>query len=116
RQLLMMMLEDEIKAIPAEGSFNQDTSASIARLRRLGEGGSRAPESETGSQNPRPPRAPVSDPVLVGMPSEPIFTHLNARITQQDGVFNVSIRMYCSTWEQDRAWGEETASSIEIAG
>jgi hypothetical protein len=31
-------------------------------------------------------------------------------------MFTVSIRMYCSAWEQDRAWGEEIAPSIEIAG
>ncbi|MGV3635041.1 MAG: hypothetical protein ACO1NY_11895 [Pseudorhodoplanes sp.] len=49
-------------------------------------------------------------------PSGPGFTHLNARITQELGAFTVSIRMYCSAWEQDRAWGEEIAPSIEVAG
>jgi hypothetical protein len=53
---------------------------------------------------------------VVTTPSEPVFTHLNARITQEEGAFTVSIRMYCSSWEQDRAWGEEVAPSIEIAG
>jgi hypothetical protein len=53
---------------------------------------------------------------MVSTPSQPVFTHLNARITEQDGAFTVSIRMYCSSWEQDRAWGEEIAPSIEIAG
>lgn len=50
------------------------------------------------------------------MPREPVFTHLNARITEEMGAFTVSIRMYCSPWEQDRAWGEEIAPSIEVAG
>lgn len=45
-----------------------------------------------------------------------MFTHLSARITQVERSFTVSIRMYCSSWEQDRAWGEEIAPSIEIAG
>ena len=49
-------------------------------------------------------------------PSEPVFTHLNARITQEEGAFTVSIRMYCTTLDDDRAWGEEIAPSIEIAG
>ncbi len=49
-------------------------------------------------------------------PTEPAFTHLNARITQEEGAFTVSIRMSCSALEQDRAWGEEIAPSIEIAG
>jgi hypothetical protein len=53
---------------------------------------------------------------VVRTPSEPVFTHINARITQEEGAFTVSIRMYCSSWEQDRAWGEEIAPSIEIAG
>jgi hypothetical protein len=57
-----------------------------------------------------------SDFDVVPTPSEPVFTHLNARITQEEGAFTVSIRMYCSSWEQDRAWGEEVAPSIEIAG
>lgn len=53
---------------------------------------------------------------MVRTPSEPVFTHMNARITQEEGAFTVSIRMYCNSWEQDRAWGEEIAPSIEIAG
>jgi hypothetical protein len=52
---------------------------------------------------------------VVTTSSEPAFTHLSARITQEEGAFTVSIRMYCSSWEQDRAWGEEIAPSIEIA-
>ena len=58
----------------------------------------------------------ISEFDVVTTPSEPVFTHLNARITQEEGAFTVSIRMYCSSWEQDRAWGEEIAPSIEIAG
>jgi hypothetical protein len=53
---------------------------------------------------------------VVKTPTEPVFTHLSARITQDDRAFTVSIRMYCSSWQQDRAWGEEIAPSIEIAG
>jgi hypothetical protein len=49
-------------------------------------------------------------------PREPVFTHLNARITQEDGAFTVSIRLYCASKDEDRAWGEEIAPSIEIAG
>jgi hypothetical protein len=49
-------------------------------------------------------------------PSQQVFTHLNARITQEEGAFTVSIRMSCSALEEDRAWGEEVAPSIEIAG
>jgi hypothetical protein len=48
--------------------------------------------------------------------SEPVFTHLNARVTQEDGAFTVSIRMYCTSSDEDRAWGEEIAPSIESAG
>jgi hypothetical protein len=49
-------------------------------------------------------------------PTQLAFSHLNAWITQEDGAFTVSIRMYCSSWDQDRAWGEEIASSLEVAG
>jgi hypothetical protein len=48
-------------------------------------------------------------------PSELVFTRLSARITQENSAFVVSIRMYCSSWEQERAWGEEIAPSLEIA-
>jgi hypothetical protein len=41
---------------------------------------------------------------------------MSARITQEEGAFTLSIRMYCNSWEQERAWGEEIAPSIEIAG
>jgi hypothetical protein len=34
-QLLMLMLEDEIRAIPADGTFKPDTSAALGKLRRL---------------------------------------------------------------------------------
>jgi hypothetical protein len=62
------------------------------------------------------PAAPESDPDLVTALSAPVFTHLSARITQEERMFAVSIRMYCSSWEQDRAWGEKAALSIEAAG
>lgn len=35
-QLLMMRLEDEVKAILPGGSFNQEASLALAGLRRLG--------------------------------------------------------------------------------
>jgi hypothetical protein len=34
-QLLLLMLEDEIRAIPADGSFKPDTSVALGKLRRL---------------------------------------------------------------------------------
>lgn len=34
-QILMMMLEDEIKAIPPGGSFNENESTALGKLRRL---------------------------------------------------------------------------------
>jgi hypothetical protein len=34
-QLLLMMLEDEIRAIPVDGLFNGDKSAALISLRRL---------------------------------------------------------------------------------
>ena len=49
-------------------------------------------------------------------PNATAFTHLNARITEEEGAFTVSIRMSCGAPYQDRAWGEEVAPSIEIAG
>ena len=57
-----------------------------------------------------------SDRHVTRTSTEPPFTHLNARITQEEGAFTVSIRMSCAALEQDRAWGEEVAPSIEIAG
>jgi hypothetical protein len=41
-----------------------------------------------------------------------IFTHLHARITQEEDGFRLSIRMHNRLKE---AWGIETASSIEVA-
>ncbi|MGV3635042.1 MAG: hypothetical protein ACO1NY_11900 [Pseudorhodoplanes sp.] len=34
-QLLLLMLEDEIRAIPTDRAFNPDTSAALCKLRRL---------------------------------------------------------------------------------
>ena len=50
------------------------------------------------------------------MSTEPAFSHLKAWIVEEEGSFTVNIRMYCSSWEQARAWGEEIAPSMEIAG
>jgi hypothetical protein len=42
-----------------------------------------------------------------------IFTRLHARITQEDGAFTVSVRMLNHLKQDERAWGEEIAASIE---
>jgi hypothetical protein len=34
-EMLMMALEDEIRAVPAGGSFDRETSPALGRLRRL---------------------------------------------------------------------------------
>jgi hypothetical protein len=34
-QLLLLMLDDEVRAMPAGKSFDQDTSATLAKLRQL---------------------------------------------------------------------------------
>jgi hypothetical protein len=49
------------------------------------------------------------------MSTEPAFSNLKAWIVEEERSFTVSIRMYSSSWKQDRAWGEEIAPSIEIA-
>jgi hypothetical protein len=43
------------------------------------------------------------------------FTRLHARITQENGAFTVSIRMLNHLKPDDRGWGKETASSVEMA-
>jgi hypothetical protein len=43
------------------------------------------------------------------------FTHLEARITEEEGNFTVSVQMQNGLNENDRAWGVEKANSIEIA-
>ena len=43
------------------------------------------------------------------------FTRLHARITQENGGFTVSIRMLNHLKHDDRAWGQETAASVEMA-
>ena len=43
------------------------------------------------------------------------FTRLHARITQENGAFTVSIRMLNHLKHDDRAWGQETAASVEMA-
>jgi hypothetical protein len=44
-----------------------------------------------------------------------MFTHLHARITQEEDGFRLSIRMHNYLKDKDKAWGVETASSIEMA-
>ena len=43
------------------------------------------------------------------------FTRLDARITEEEGNFTVSVRMRNHLHENDRAWGVETAATIEVA-
>jgi hypothetical protein len=43
-----------------------------------------------------------------------IFTHLHAGITQEEDGFRLSIRMHNHLKDEDKAWGVETASSIEV--
>jgi hypothetical protein len=44
-----------------------------------------------------------------------MFTALQARITQEEDGFRVSIQMQNNLNSNDTVWGVETASSIEIA-
>jgi hypothetical protein len=44
-----------------------------------------------------------------------LFTHLHVRITQAEDGFRLSIRMHNHFKDEDKAWGVETASSIEMA-
>ena len=44
-----------------------------------------------------------------------MFTRLQARITQEEDGFRVSIRMHNNVNPGDTVWGVETASSIEMA-
>ena len=43
------------------------------------------------------------------------FTRLEARITEEEGNFTVSVQMQNGLNENDRAWGVEKANSIEMA-
>ena len=44
-----------------------------------------------------------------------VYTRLHARITQEQGAFTVSVRMLNHLKQGERAWGEEIASSIDMA-
>jgi hypothetical protein len=46
---------------------------------------------------------------------EQTFTRLYARITQEDGAFTVSVRLLNHRKEREGAWGEEVATSIDMA-
>ena len=43
------------------------------------------------------------------------FTRLHARITEEEGAFSVSVRMLNHLNQGEGAWGEEIATSIDIA-
>jgi hypothetical protein len=47
--------------------------------------------------------------------TKPSFTHLHAQIMEENGAFSVSVRMHNHLKGDDKAWGNETASSIEMA-
>jgi hypothetical protein len=44
-----------------------------------------------------------------------VFTHLRAKIQQEDGAFTVSVRLQNDGKHDEVAWGQETAPSIEVA-
>ena len=43
------------------------------------------------------------------------FTRLDARITEEEGEFTVSVRLKDHLKENENVWGVEKASSIEVA-
>jgi hypothetical protein len=43
------------------------------------------------------------------------FTRLSARITEEDGAFTVNVRMLNHLKLEQRAWGQETATTIDMA-
>jgi len=43
----------------------------------------------------------------------PRYTHLSARITEEDGGFTLHVRLYDEAQPAMAAWGEEIADSIE---
>jgi hypothetical protein len=49
------------------------------------------------------------------IPTAPSYTHLQAHILQEHGGFTVSVRMRNHLKKDDRAYGVETATSIEMA-
>ena len=47
--------------------------------------------------------------------SNPAFTRLDARITQEENVFTVTVRLFDHRRQGEGAWGEEIAASIDSA-
>ena len=47
--------------------------------------------------------------------SSQTFTRLHARITEEDGTFTVSVRLLNHLKQGEGAWGEEIATSIDVA-
>ena len=43
------------------------------------------------------------------------YTRLHAQITQEAGAFTVNVQLLNHQKQEERAWGEENAPSIEIA-
>jgi hypothetical protein len=52
--------------------------------------------------------------LLKNLPSH-TYTRLHARITQEEGAFTVSVRMFDHLKLDEKAWGEEIATSIDMA-
>ena len=48
-------------------------------------------------------------------PPSNIYTRLHARITQEEGAFTVSVRLLNHLKQEERAWGQEIATSIDMA-
>ena len=44
-----------------------------------------------------------------------VYTRLHARITQEEGAFTVSVRLLNHLKQDQKAWGQEVAVSIDMA-
>ena len=44
-----------------------------------------------------------------------VYTRLHARITQEEGAFTVSVRLLNHLKQDEKAWGQEVAVSIDMA-
>ena len=51
----------------------------------------------------------------MSLPIRPTFTRLDARITQEENVFTVTVRLFDHRKQGEGAWGEEIATSIDSA-
>ena len=51
----------------------------------------------------------------ISLPSSPTFTRLDARISQEENVFTLTVRLFDHRKQGEGAWGEEIAHSIDSA-